>query len=291
MDLHLHTSLFCTKFADDSNFLGSGRTRDEAATVVNQELIKISKWFSDNRLTLHPNKSRFLVHSRDKLIELFLNGSKIMRCGYGLQEESVKFLGLHIDENLDWAVHINNVIKKISKGSYLLWRHKNLGIKTKLLLYECFIRCHILYCLTVWGGAKLNTLVATLKKTWRHIGKYKQHTIPRLKEHSILQLTDEVKLQESKFLWRWEKNKTPDSLKQIIVEKVDNLRGRRFVIPRGAKPNSIVSRLSRRAESLIPTITLDKTKKSMSKQMKTATINTYSFMCRRRDCFICSVRP
>ena len=125
MDLHLHTSLFCTKFADDSNFLGSGKTRDEVNTLLNCELIKISKWFADNRLTLHPDKSRFLVHSRDKLIDLYLNGTKIMRCGYGLQEESVKFLGLHIDENLDWAVHIKNVVKKISKGKYLLWRHKN----------------------------------------------------------------------------------------------------------------------------------------------------------------------
>ncbi len=60
MGLHLHTSLFCTKFADDSNFLGSGRTRDEVKTLVNQELSKISKWFTDNRLTLHPNKSRYI---------------------------------------------------------------------------------------------------------------------------------------------------------------------------------------------------------------------------------------
>ena len=68
MDLHLHTTLFCTKFADDSNFLGSGRTRDEVTMIINQELVKIAKWFTDNQLTLHPDKSRFIVHSRNKLI-------------------------------------------------------------------------------------------------------------------------------------------------------------------------------------------------------------------------------
>ena len=89
---------------------GSGRTRDEVTTIINQELVKIAKWFTDNLLTLHPDKSRFIVHSRDKLIEVLINGTKVMRCSYSLQEESVKFLGLHVDENLDWAVHIKNVI-------------------------------------------------------------------------------------------------------------------------------------------------------------------------------------
>ncbi len=149
MDLHLHTSLFCTKFADDSTFLGSGRTRDEVTLLVDREMTKISKWFADNRLTLHPNKSRYIVHSRDKLIDVCINGSKIMRCGYGLQEESVKFLGLNIDENLDWTCHIRNVTKKISKGRYLMWRYKKLGVPTMKLIYECFVRCHLLYCLVV----------------------------------------------------------------------------------------------------------------------------------------------
>jgi hypothetical protein len=63
-----------------------------------------------------------LIHSRDKLISIKLDSKNISRCGYGLQEESVKFLGLNIDENLDWKVHLKNLETKISKGNYLLWR-------------------------------------------------------------------------------------------------------------------------------------------------------------------------
>ncbi len=40
-----------------------------------------------------------------------------MRCGYGLQEEGVKFLGVMIDENLDWKLQIANIKKKIGKGN------------------------------------------------------------------------------------------------------------------------------------------------------------------------------
>ena len=115
----------------------------------------MSEWFKNNRLTLHPGKSRFLVHSRDKLIQLFLDNNEIQRCGYGLQEESVKLLGVKIDENLDWKEHIKEVSKKISKGNYLLWRHKKkLNPLTRKLIYESFIRSHLLYCITVWGGSK-----------------------------------------------------------------------------------------------------------------------------------------
>ncbi len=48
-----------------------------------------------------------------------------MRCGYDQQGEGVKFLGIIIDENLDWKLHINNLKKKIAKGNYLLWLYKN----------------------------------------------------------------------------------------------------------------------------------------------------------------------
>jgi hypothetical protein len=54
-----------------------------------------------------------MVHSRDKLMKLYLDNIEIQRCGYGLQEESVKLLGVKIDENLDWKEHsINEVSKK-----------------------------------------------------------------------------------------------------------------------------------------------------------------------------------
>jgi len=293
MDLHLHTKLFCIKFADDSNFLGSARTRDEVTDLINEEMAKVHKWFSSNRLTLHPNKSRFIVHSSDKLVDLFIGGCRVMRCGYGLQEEGVKFLGLYVDENLDWKLHINNVTKKISKGTYILWRHKKMNINIKKLIYESFVRCHLLYCLTVWGGAsspKLKPLITQLKKTWKLIGKYKDHTLTRLRTHNILKIEDELLIQESKVVWRWEKKILPKALMNLIVEKNDNLRRRRFVIPRGAV-SSISSRLNRAAESNIATVSLCKTKKTLSNKLKKSIITSkYNFNCTRRGCFICADR-
>ncbi len=84
-----------------------------------------------------------------------------MRCGYGMQEEVVKFLGVIIDENLDWRLHTNSIKKRIGKGNYLLWRYKNSltnGMKKTIYESENFVRSHLTYCLPVWGAKKSGAL-------------------------------------------------------------------------------------------------------------------------------------
>ena len=183
-------------------------------------------------------------------------------------------------------------MKKISKGNYLLWRHgKKMPIGLKKTIYECFIRCHVLYCLPVWGGAKqiaLKPLNRMLHKSWAKIGKRKSHTLHRLGKHKILRLEDELSIQESKILWRWEKNKIPRSLTGIIKEKQDGLRGRRFEQERNSKTNSIHNRLTKRANLFMPIISNYKSTHSLAINLKKEIIeSTYDFNCTNRNCFIC----
>lgn len=291
MDLHLYTTLLCVKFADDSSFKCEGKTSAEVEEKGNEELKKIARWFRNNRLTLHPDKSRYIIHSRDKLINLKLEGRDIMRCGYGLQEESVRLLGLNIDEDLSWKVHVDGVRKKINKGNYLLWRHgKKLNVETKKILYESFVRTHLNYCLSVWGGAKksiIKPLDISLKKIWKKIGRYKQHTLNRLQKHKILKLEDELQIQECKIIWKWSKGKLPVSLNNIITEKNNALRGRQFEIYRNAKQTSINYRLSKRAGSLINNLTSATSSKSLTKKLTMNILNSYNFVCSDQNCFIC----
>jgi hypothetical protein len=294
MDLHLHTNLFTIKFADDSTFIGSANSREAVEQLVNEELNKISEWFSSNRLTLHPNKSKYLVHSRDKLINIRINNVELQRSGYGLQEESVKLLGVEIDENLDWKRHIQAVMKKISKGNYLLWRHnKKLTVQMKKVIYESFVRCHLIYGITIWGGASkvnLKPLEQLLSKIWSKIGNRKMHTLNRLQQYKILKLEDELRIQESKLLWKWDSKKIPKSLTDIVTERNNNLRGRRFNTQIYWKKGIIAERLAVRANKDIVKISKSKTKKSLSNLLKKETLQSYAFNCRQRGCYICGER-
>jgi len=295
MDLHLHTKLFNVKFADDSSFVASAKTRDELEVLANRELEAIGKWFKDNKLVLHPGKSRYLIHSKDKLIQLKLNGTNIQRTGYGLQEESVKLLGVEIDENIDWKCHVTSVKKKISKGNYLLWRHgKKMGTTTAKTIYESFVRCHLLYCLNAWGGVKPSIrkpLDQTLRRIWSKIGSKKIHTLNRLQKHGLLKLEDEIEIQEQKIIHKWEYKKLPKGVSNIITEKIDRLRGRRFVVARVWKHNSIANRLAKQANGSIKDVTITKNRKNFTDNQRKKILETkYNYLCTVRRCFVCSQR-
>lgn len=75
--MYLCTNLFCIRFTDDTNFVGHGNDREETEKVINE---KVHIWFCKSKLTLHPDKSRFITYTRDKLISIKLGGKNLMRC-------------------------------------------------------------------------------------------------------------------------------------------------------------------------------------------------------------------
>jgi len=294
MDMYLATTLFSLRFADDSNFVGHGNNREDTEQFINRELEKLHSWFCKNKLTLHPDKSRIIIHTKDKLVNIKLGNRNLMRCGYGLQEEGVKFLGVVIDENLDWKLQVNQVKKKIGKGNYILWRYRNkLSVNMKRTIYESFIRTHLTYCLSVWGAKKtgaLNELKKQIKKTWSKIGQRRQHTNKRLMENKILKLEDELKIAEVKLIWRWLKNKIPLGLRDIITERNSiNLRNRQFISERNWKHESIAFRLATRAKNEIKEIEIARSKKGLAKKYKNKCILVeYNTICRIRNCMLCT---
>lgn len=291
MDLHKWTKLLCVKFADDSNFKGSGKTKDEVEQLVNNEMITINKWFCDNKLTLHPGKSRFMVHSKDKLVTINLGNQPIQRVGYGLQEEAVKFLGVYLDENLDWKIHCKKLQEKIGKGNYLLWRHKSILTKgIRKTIYESFVRCHIMYCISIWGpaGIKNQVLIKTWKRIIRKLGPRFRHTDKRLADYEIMPLKDELKLAECKIIWKWEKKELPTGITNIIKEKNNrSLRQRSFVLPKLWKQTSISYRLNKGASNNITNLAKLKTRKELTKYIKKTSLDNLNTNCTTRQCYIC----
>ena len=295
LDMFLSTKLFSLRFADDSNLVGMGNKKEETELEINNELKNLHTWFCKNKLTLHPDKSRYIVHTKDKQIAIKLGEKQLMRCGYDQQEEGVKFLGVLIDENLDWKLQINNVRKKIGKGNYLLWRYRNrLTASMKKTIYESFVRTHITYCLSVWGAKKsaANTeLKKQLKRIWKKIGQRTQHTNSRLCENKILKFEDELKLAEMRIVWRWEKKKIPLGLKDIITESANiRLRNRNFIRDRSWSNDSISYRLASLAIKDIKDIEIARSKNGLKNKFKNnCFLVKYMTNCRIRNCAICNL--
>ncbi len=109
-------------------------------------------------------------------------------------------------------------------------------------------------------------------------------------ENKILKLEDELKIAESKIVWRWLKNKIPLGLKNIIVERNSrNLRNRQFIRERRWKHDSISYRLATRAKNDIKDIEIARSKKGLARKLKNNCILVeYNTNCRIRNCLICT---
>ena len=102
-------------FADDTNTFLKHRDIKALIKIVNSELVKLADWFSANRLSLNVSKTNFIIYCSSKrkynpnLINISLNGHEIT------QIKHTKFLGVYIDERLNWDEHVKQLSTKLSK--------------------------------------------------------------------------------------------------------------------------------------------------------------------------------
>ncbi len=95
-----------------------------AERTLNTELANVSEWLKVNKLSVNVNKSKYMTfHTNRKQVKslhLLIGNPTIERA---LQ---FNFLGLTLDENLNWKGHIDKISNKISK---------NIGMLNKLKHY------------------------------------------------------------------------------------------------------------------------------------------------------------
>ena len=160
-------------FADDTDLFFSHKNIKELFLNVNSELSKSIQWFNGNKLSLNKDKTKYTlfhkVRQKDniplKLPSLFINGKEIKRV------DSIKFLGIMLDEHLTWRNHITTIENKISKHLGLLYKAKRvLNMNALKSLYFSFIHSYLNYGNIVWASVtqtKLKKLASKQKQAIR----------------------------------------------------------------------------------------------------------------------------
>ena len=104
-------------FADDTSVSYAADSVDELQNVLNSELKSLHNWLIANRLSLNIAKTEFMtIGSRQKMraiddeIIIKINERGINRV------DSVKSLGVYIDNHLAWTTHIDKISKKIASA-------------------------------------------------------------------------------------------------------------------------------------------------------------------------------
>ena len=73
-----------------------------------------------------------------------------------MQVSTVKSLGVHIDENITWECHVNELSKKIASGISAIKRIRHTVPYKTLSIYNSLVQPHFDYCSSVWGSCSKN---------------------------------------------------------------------------------------------------------------------------------------
>jgi hypothetical protein len=157
------------------------------------------------------------------------------------KEKSSTCLGIHIDENLTWKYHINQVKKKVSWALFSLKQVKRTLPSDYLkTLYYSLVHSHFTYGIIAWGNSNLKSLITLQKRAIRviHNAPYNGHTDPRFKSSEILKIPDLFVYQSLIFMYDYLSCRLPPSFNRTFTLNCDrtNCRPTRqstlFYVPR-----------------------------------------------------------
>ena len=138
------------------------------------------------------------------------------------QVTKTKFLGIIIDEKLNWKDHILYISNKISKATGVIIKARMLGKRALLSLYYSLVYPYLTYCCQVWGATYLYNIeiLNKLQKKARRIicsqSKY-AHTEPLYKELKILDVKNIYNYLVGQFMFRYHNNLLPDVFDSYFI--------------------------------------------------------------------------
>ena len=107
-------------FADDTNLFCTGKTLNDIVKEINVELDTIYSWVKASKLSLNVDKTNFMLFTPKcfprNMNDLLINWSRIS------EVNETKFLGVIIDNKLNWSPHIVYISKKLQRALALSWR-------------------------------------------------------------------------------------------------------------------------------------------------------------------------
>ena len=152
---------------------------------MNHELSFVATWFKSNKLTLHPDKAKFIWFHRARK-KINLDGLSINIDKNSINRvEHTKFLGVIIHQNLSWQAHIKAISSKIAKSTGIIIKSRQFFLSNTLCtLYNSLILPYLQYCSIIWAStysSHLQPLFRLQKKALRII----THSPPRPHSYSL----------------------------------------------------------------------------------------------------------
>ena len=226
-------------YADDTTLTGSvedflnGHSNESTEDIITKELIKISTWMEVNKLLINESKTKIMFfYMPPKCIDALtirMNGVEIEVV------DDFNFLGITINQSLNWKSHVNVSCNKVLKYIAVIHRTKKyLPFSVLQTMYKSLILPIMYYGLLLWGP-HCERLFLLQKRIMRVItnSKYIAHTDPIFKTLNLLKLPDLYRLQLYKLYYKIKEQTVPAYFRHILTEVVNpyNTRNTFFKYP------------------------------------------------------------
>jgi hypothetical protein len=106
-------------YADDITITISNQNNHTVQNIIDTNITQLTEWFSVNKLKLNAKKTVCLSYQLSHMTRPVLPNISINRkvCNF---EDSVKFLGIHINSKLTWNEHISHLSKQLAKATHMI---------------------------------------------------------------------------------------------------------------------------------------------------------------------------
>ena len=113
-DLKNASSVLDLMFADDTNLFHTHSNIPKSFSTMNEELASINQWFTSNKLSLNAKKTKYSFFDKpSKKDDIPLTLPKLTISNHVTErQEFIKFVGVLLDENLNWKERIKYTEKK-----------------------------------------------------------------------------------------------------------------------------------------------------------------------------------
>lgn len=141
-----------TLFADDSTITINCNDINSYKNDINESLNSIITWLNINNLKINLNKTHVMHFNQRPItpsnIDVNYKGTVIA------EVDTTRFLGLQIDQKLNWKAHILELNKKISSSAYALFRlSATVNIDALLTAYYGLVESVLRYGVIFWGNS------------------------------------------------------------------------------------------------------------------------------------------
>ena len=188
-------------FADDTNVFFHVNSVEELKAIGTIIMTALITWFTANKMTLNTNKSTFTIFKSSRKIVPNLP-EEIKFLDYEIKRtQHIKFLGITLDENLSWNLHIDEVCRKLKSFFHIFYNIREYLSKKEIQsIYYALVYSRIKYGINVYGQAgstkinKIQTLQNQLLKVLSN--KNYRHPTEKLHKELNLLLVDDLAKQE-----------------------------------------------------------------------------------------------